>query len=367
MPGDAPVITSPTTVSGTADTAFPTYLITATGSPTSYTASQLPPGLIFNSTAAAICGTPTAAGSYAVTITATNSTGTGTAIITMVIAPFGFSHIVNFSARALSGAGSETLIVGFAVSGDGKNLMVRGIGPSLALFNISDFLPAPILTLYNNNGSIEATDSGWEVSSSGQNDGALIAATAASVGAFSLPANSLDSALLVTVDNGVHTSGLLTTNGASGIGLIEIYDTGGNPHACLTNVSARMNVTNGDGILIAGFVIGGNAPKTVLIRGVGPTLSEFGVTDVLPDPQIVVFSGTTPLASNSNWESGANTPTQISAASALVGAFQLPAGSKDAALLITLPPGTYTVQVNSLSNNIGVALVEVYDVSQDSQ
>ena len=339
----------------------------ATGSPTSYTASQLPPGLIFNSTAAAICGTPTAAGSYAVTITATNSTGAGTAIVTITIAPFSFSHIVNFSARAHSGAGSDTLIVGFAVSGDGKNLMVRGIGPSLALFNISNFLPAPILTLYDNDGSVEATNSGWEVNSSGQNDGALIAATAASVGAFPLPANSLDSALLVTVDNGVHTSGLLTTNGASGVGLIEIYDTGGNPHACLTNVSARVNVTNGDGILIAGFVIGGNAPKTVLVRGVGPTLSEFGVTGVLPDPQIVVFSGTTPLASNSNWESGASTPTQISAASALVGAFQLPAGSKDAALLITLPPGTYTVQVNSLSNNIGVALVEVYDVSQGSQ
>jgi hypothetical protein len=287
--------------------------------------------------------------------------------VTIVIAPFGFSHIVNFSARALSGSGSDTLIVGFAVSGNGKNLLVRGIGPSLALFNISNFLAAPILTLYNSDGSIEAMNSGWEVSSSGQDQGVLIAATAASVGAFPLQANSLDSALLVTVDNGEHTSSLLTSNGASGVGLIEIYDTGGNPFASLTNVSARMNVTSGDGVLIAGFVIGGNASKTVLVRGIGPTLSEFGVKGVLPDPQIVVLSGTNPLASNSNWGSGTNTPAQISAASALVGAFPLPAGSMDAALLITLPPGIYTVQVTSLRNNNGVALIEVYDVSQGSQ
>ena len=322
---------------------------------------------MLNSTAATINGTPTSAGSFPVTVTATNSIGTGTAIVTIVIAPFGFSHIVNFSARALSGSGSDTLIVGFAVSGNGKNLLVRGIGPSLALFNISNFLAAPILTLYNSDGSIEAMNSGWEVSSSGQDQGVLIAATAASVGAFPLQANSLDSALLVTVDNGEHTSSLLTSNGASGVGLIEIYDTGGNPFASLTNVSARMNVTSGDGVLIAGFVIGGNASKTVLVRGIGPTLSEFGVKGVLPDPQIVVLSGTNPLASNSNWGSGTNTPAQISAASALVGAFPLPAGSMDAALLITLPPGIYTVQVTSLRNNNGVALIEVYDVSQGSQ
>jgi hypothetical protein len=217
--------------------------------------------------------------------------------------------------------------------------------------------------MYNADGTVEATDSGWEVNSSGQNDGALIAATGALVGAFPLPANSLDSALLLTVDNGTHTTGLLTTNGASGVGLIEIYDTGGNPYASLTNVSARMNVTSGNGILIAGLVIGGNAPKMVLIRGIGPSLAYFGVTGVLPDPQIVVFSGTTQMASNSGWDSGTTPAAQIVATSAEVGAFPLASGSKDAALLMTLQPGAYTVQVTSLSNTTGVALVEVYDAS----
>ena len=359
--GVLPIITSPPTASGTVGTAFVTYPITATGLPTSYTATGLPPGLTLNLLTAAINGTPTTAGTYIVMITATNPTGTSTSTVTMLIAPFGFSHIINFSARAMSGPASDTLIVGFVVSGDGKNLLVRGVGPSLVSFGITNFLADPILTLFTADGTIEATDSGWQVNSAGQDDGALIAATAASVGAFPLANDSMDSALLVTVDNGVHTTGLLTTNGAQGVGLIEIYDTGGNAYASLINVSARMEVSGGDGILIAGLVIGGNAPKTVLIRGVGPTLSVFGVSGVLGDPQITVFSGTTEVASNTNWGTGSSTAAQLSAVFAQVGAFPLPVGSKDAALLLSLDPGTYTVQVTSVSGSTGVALVEVYD------
>jgi PKD repeat protein len=357
----APIITIPTNPTGTVGTPIVTYPITATGLPTSYTATGLPPGLSLNPLTGEINGTPTTPGTYTVTITATNGSGTSTVTITWVIAPFGYSHIVNFSARAMSGPGSDTLIVGFVVSGDGKNLLVRGIGPGLAAFGIANFLPDPILTLFNIDGTVEATDSGWQVNSAGLNDGALIASTAASVGAFPLASGSMDSALLVTVDNGVHTTGLLTTNGASGVGLIEIYDTGGNPYASLTNVSARMEVTGGNGILIAGLVIGGNGPKTVLIRGVGPTLSQFGVTGALADPVITVFSGTSAIASNSSWGTGTSTAAQIASASAGVGAFPLSSGSKDAALLTTLNPGAYTVEVTSASSANGVALIEVYD------
>jgi hypothetical protein len=122
-----------------------------------------------------------------------------------------------------------------------------------------------------------------------------------------------------------------------------------------------MNVTTGNGALIAGFVIAGNSSKTVLIRGVGPGLSIFGVPGLLGDPQITLFSGSTALASNSSWGTGASTPAQLNAVFAQVGAFSLPSGSKDAALLVTLVPGVYTVQVVSVSNSTGVALVEVYD------
>jgi hypothetical protein len=363
--GVVPVITFPAvtgdTASGQVGTVFETYTIAATGSPSSYSAAGLPPGLAVDSLTGAINGTPTQAGTFPVTISATNATGTGSATLTITVVPAAFSQIINFSARAFSGVGSDTLIVGFGISGNGMNLLVRGIGPGLQQFGVSNYLPNPILTLYDNSGAVEATDAGWEVNSSGQNDGSLIASTAAEAGAFPLAANSTDSALLVTVPSGVHTTGLLTTNGAEGVGLIEIYDVGGNRFASLTNVSARMEVTPGDGVLIAGLVIVGNAPKTVLIRGVGPTLSDFGVTGALADPSITVFSGATQVASNTGWGTGSNNVSQIVSVSAQVGAFALPTGSNDCALLLTLQPGAYTVVVTSVSNSTGVALIEVYD------
>jgi len=276
------------------------------------------------------------------------------------ISPAASSRITAFSARALSGPGDQALILGFAVAGNNKNLLVRGIGPTLASFGLSNVLADPLLTLLGSSGVI-ATNDDWQINSSGQNQSSLIAATAAQVGTFALPNGSKDSALLFTLNHGVYTTSLLRPNSTTGVALTEIYDTDGNVGARLTAVSARMNVTLGEGALIAGFSIAGNVPKTMLIRGVGPTLTAFGVTGVLADPQIAVFSGSTQIASNDNWETGASTAAQISAASAQVGEFPLPAGSKDAVLLVTLQPGIYTVVVTGVGNTTGVALVEVYD------
>ena len=271
------------------------------------------------------------------------------------------SRIVNFSARAMSGPGDQTLIMGFVVAGDNKHLLLRGIGPTLAAFGIVNFLADPLLTLYDGPGAA-ATNDDWQTNSNGQAQGPSIQAAATQVGAFTLPNGSKDSALLFTVNHGAHTSGLLRPNSTTGVALTEIYDLDTVSGARLINVSARMNVTAGEGTLIAGLVIAGNAPKTVLIRGVGPTLSVFGVGGVLADPQISVVSGSTQIASNDNWETGTSTAAQIIAAAAQVGAFALPAGSKDAALLITLQPGAYTVVVTGVGNTTGVALVEVYDI-----
>jgi PKD repeat protein len=356
----APVITSATTAPATVGTPF-TYVIATTGPATSYTATGLPPGLNLNSTTGAITGTATTSGTFVVTLTATNSAGASTATLTISIAPTASSRIVNFSARALSGPGSQTLIMGFVVAGDGKNLLVRGIGPGLSSFGVTNVIVDPFLTLFDGNGSTGAANDDWQTTSAGLNQSALIAATAARVGAFALASGSKDSSLLLTVNNGAHTTSMLRPNSTTGVALTEIYDTDTVLGARLTNVSARMNVTAGEGVLIAGVVIAGNAPKTVLIRGIGPALSVFGVSGVLADPQIAVFSGSTQIASNDNWEAGTSTPAQMASASVQVGAFALPAGSKDAALLVTLQPGNYTVQVTGVANSTGVALIEIYD------
>jgi hypothetical protein len=359
--GAGPVITSPTTASGAAGAPFTTFPITATGSPTSFTASGLPPGLSINPATGAITGTPTASGSFVVTITATDSGGTTTGTITFNIAA-SYGRIANFSARAMSGTGADTLIVGFVVSGNGKSLLLRGVGPTLSNFGVTGPLNDPMLSLDGSSGLI-ATNSAWQTSSTGAAQGPLITATDTQVGAFALTNGSADAALVTMVNGGVYTASVLSPNGSSGIALVEIYDadTSATPSSRLTNVSARMNVTAGQGTLIAGLVIEGNIPQTVLIRGDGPSLTAFGVTGALADPQITVVSGGTAIASNSSWGTGTSTAAQLSAAAVQVGAFPLVAGSKDSALLVTLQPGAYTIIVTSVSNATGVALVEVYD------
>lgn len=125
------------------------------------------------------------------------------------------------------------------------------------------------------------------------------------------------------------------------------------------NLSTRAQVGTGGDVMVSGFVVSPGAPKTVLIRAVGPTLAAFGLTGVLVDPTLVLFDGAgKPIAANDNWAP--------SAASAFVaaGAFALPANSKDAALVTAaLPPGNYTVQVAGVGDTTGAALVEVYDLT----
>jgi hypothetical protein len=217
-----------------------------------------------------------------------------------------------------------------------------------------------MLTVYGHDGSIALNDN-WQTASDGHDQGALIAATSSLYGAYALPSGSKDSALLFLANDGAHTTSMVRPNSTTGVALTEIFDIDSTAASRLVNVSARMNVTLGEGVLIAGFVIGGNAPKTVLIRGVGAALAGYGVTGVLVNPQIAVYAGGTLLASDDDWETGITTPANLMTVSARVGAFPLAAGSKDAAVLVTLQPGAYTVHVTGVANTTGIALVEVYD------
>jgi hypothetical protein len=136
------------------------------------------------------------------------------------------------------------------------------------------------------------------------------------------------------------------------------------PSATLGNVSCRAYVGTGTNVAIAGFVVTGQAGSgvQVLIRGVGPSLSQFALTGALAQPVLALFdSAGRPIAANTGW--GTNpSPSDISSAAAAAGAFALPAGSADSALVVTLPPGNYTAQVSGLNNTTGTALIEVYSV-----
>jgi hypothetical protein len=114
--------------------------------------------------------------------------------------------------------------------------------------------------------------------------------------------------------------------------------------------------------LIAGFVLTGTQPRRILLRAIGPGLAPFGVARALSDPVLALYRGQSQLAANDDWEI-----SRSAAAMAVTGqrlkAFSLPSASLDAALLLTLAPGAYTVNVSSADGSPGVALVEVYDAN----
>jgi len=140
----------------------------------------------------------------------------------------------------------------------------------------------------------------------------------------------------------------------------------------LINVSSRGDVTNGTGVLVTGFVVTGNSPIKVMIRGVGPTLqSAFAFPGTLSDPVLSLYDSTgTVIAQNDNWGTpvavstaqAAASASDIATAAAAVWGFPLVSGSKDASLITTLAPGAYTAQVSGASGATGVALIEVYQM-----
>ena len=193
--------------------------------------------------------------------------------------------------------------------------------------------------------------------------GPQIADTAARLYAFPLPAGSADAALIARLDPGIYTAQVTTDNSAAGVALIEVYDTtAASSGSKLISVSTRGSVGRGADALIVGLAISGNAAKRVLIRGVGAALGDFGVSGTLSDPILHLYNKDgVVIAANDNWSSGTD-PAAIVAAASQVQAFPLIQGSKDAALLLYLAPGSYTAQVSGVGDTTGVALVEVYEV-----
>ena len=264
----------------------------------------------------------------------------------------GSARLFSLSARGSVGTGANVLIVGFATSNGSKTVLLRGIGPTLANYGLSGVLPQAQLLLYN-------AASGALITSTGSWDPSL-AAVFNQLSAFPLSARSADAALLPSLPAGSYTAVVQGAGGSGGIALAEIYDAdAGSPTGRLVSLSARGNVGSGANVLIGGFAIAGSAAETVLLRGIGPALANYGVPGALARPVLTLFNGGgVPLATNSGWGGGAD----LAGVFRQVSAFDLPAASGDAAMVVTLAPGAYTVQVAGAGNTGGVALVEIYEV-----
>lgn len=265
------------------------------------------------------------------------------------------AYLSNLSVLARAGTQSETLTAGITIGSGAtpKGVLVRGIGPTLAGFGVGNALEDPLLTITRDNTRLSVNDD-W-------GNSAAISAAAAAVGAFALPESSKDAVILgAGFVPGAYVISLEGKGGATGTGLIEIYDT--DRAASITasstrliNISARTFGGSGADTLIIGFTVAGTGSLRVLVRASGPALAPFGISGAMADPKLELYAaGGVKVDENDNWES-ATLPLQNS-----VGAFPFPANSKDAVLVATLNPGSYTAQVIPGGDAAGVALVEVY-------
>lgn len=307
------------------------------------------------------------------TVVARNAAGsaTSTAAQLSVMNPAGpggaTGRLVNLSILTNAGAGASVLTMGAVVGGAGAQgalpLVIRAVGPTLGTaFGITGVLSDPVMTV-NAQGAAApiAVNDNWGGTAASR-------AAFAAVGAFALPDSSLDCAYVPPSPGlapGGYTVQVAGTGNGSGLVIAEIYDASGSARTAgmprLINLSTLAQIDAG-GTLAVGFVIGGTAPCTVLVRAVGPTLgTAFGIGGVMADPGLVLFSNDTgqQISANDDWGGGAALSGSMSA----VGAFALadPA-SRDAVLVATLPPGAYSARVSGKNGTGGTAIVEVYEV-----
>ena len=302
--------------------------------------------------------TAASAGNYSVRITNSLGTTTSTPVALTLVTASNVGRLINLSVLTNLATATDEFTLGYVVGGAGtsgaKPLVIRAAGPSLGALGVPGTLTDPKLETFAG------------AAKTGENDnwggGSDVAAAMAAVGAFPYSAlTSRDAAVAANIstrDNSVRVTGVA---GATGAVIAEVYDatpaassTAATPR--LLNVSVRKHLGTG---LTAGFVVGGASSARVLIRVVGPGLAAFGVPDTVVDPQLVLFNAqSVQIDTNNDWANAA----AITTAGNSVGAFPLPANSRDAALVATLPPGNYSVRASGVNNTSGVALVEVYEL-----
>jgi len=168
------------------------------------------------------------------------------------------------------------------------------------------------------------------------------------------PSNEHESAIVTSLKPGSYTAILRGFSGSVGVALFELYDIDPQ-HSQIANISTRGNVSIGDNVIIGGFIVGGDQPTNVIVRALGPTLTDFGVAGALADPTLELYDGNgTVIGQNDDWKSTQQAAIQNSGYAAPKDA--------EAAILATLQPGNYTAIVRGKNDTSGVALVEVYNL-----
>ena len=256
------------------------------------------------------------------------------------------SRLVNISTRVLVGVGDDVLIGGFIIQGNQlKKVILRAIGPSLTADGVTGALQDPQIELHDSTGALLDSNDNWQDS---LDAGEIIASTIA-------PSDPREAAIVARLAPGNYTVIISGVNNTSGIGLVEAYtlDTSASRAA---NISTRGRVGAGEDALIGGFIVGGNTPKKIIVRALGPSLGTSNSVGVLANPLVELHDSTGQLlAMNDDWNSG-------SQASEIIASGIPPTNPLESALIATLAPGNYTAVVRGADGGAGLALVEIYDL-----
>ncbi len=269
--------------------------------------------------------------------------------------------LVNLSTRGFVGKGERVLISGFTVLGSNSlEVSIRARGPSLLEYEVPNPILDPRLSIIPLGGSLLGTNADWFQDYSIEEMYAFESET----GAASVQLYAPEPVYLDTLPSGVYTAVVEDEGGSTGLGLAEVFETpregSFSSVSALLNLSARGYVNRGAEVLIGGFVIAGDGPVEVMIRGIGPGLSDQGVSDIVDDPRITLYqAGGDLIVSNRDWGTGGQV-AELLELSERLGAFDLKLGSADACLVVTLPPGLYTCILDSETSDSGVGLLEIY-------
>ena len=265
------------------------------------------------------------------------------------------SYLGNISTRSFVQTGDNVMIGGFIVEGiPSKRVILRAIGPELSQYGIPNAMADPTLELHNGNGALITSNDDWVLSNQFQEI----------QDSGHAPANPLESAIIADLAPGRYTAIVRGFSNTTGVALVEAYDLSPSSGSTLGNVRTRSFVQTGDDVMIGGFIVQGTQPKNVIIRAIGPELSQHGVPDFLADPTLELHNGNGALiASNDNWQQtimgGIITSSQVQD---IQNSGHAPRNASESAIIANLRPGSYTAIVRGVNNTTGVALVEVYNL-----
>lgn len=254
-------------------------------------------------------------------------------------------QILNISTRVDCQTGDAVVVTEFIAYGTGtETFILRGLGPSLGAVGIPDPLADPVLNLLDARGNRVGRNDNWMDNRDAQEieDSGLA------------PTNALEPAIIEELKPGVYTSVVQGKAHGEGVSLADMYDLEGDLQ--LSAVGTRGFVGTADHVLISGIIISGSSPLPLLVRALGPSLTDAGLHGALADPTLELFnSNGQVILSNDNWKDTQQSEVEATGLA--------PTDDLESAAVVKLSPGAYTAVVAGVGGGTGLGFLQWYSIN----